>query len=486
MEEDYHFEIPARVWAHAFLNDNGHTTNNDLLLLLRIDCQFHKFLRDCEKEFRQRRRCDKNQTKSLVKSILEKQQWSGNNASGKDIKILQNENDGEMVHINQCPSPTTGTAVSEMSLDKKKIRLDISRVSLMAALLTQTNDEWEDHSKVKCLCSTTTATHADAAWWDRPLWAWAWDERLLAHGAMLALDLANILLPTCKVQIVVSSSRDFPGIDRVLDNSRVRLWIPPPPKQIALPIYSPVDDEAEEEEIESEMALYEEPSVTLVETLDDSNGDMDERASCDGAASQHDVPSPPCKHPQETAIEEPTNESSPIPEESQANAVVTIDAVDLNCDSKEDLDSINPDQIIELCKDTNVQESPETPGTHINDQQSSQMTETIVGTTKNTPELIALRHPQVIPNSKSPQIDSQGVDLTMLSQIPPNMRSEVRLAMAVKEQRIKRHRPNSNGLHQWLSTSTNKEQPSLLPPIRTEALATKKHKRSIQDFFPST
>jgi hypothetical protein len=84
-----------------------------------------------------------------------------------------------------------------------------------------------------------------------------------------------------------------------------------------------------------------------------------------------------------------------------------------------------------------------------------------------------------------PQIDSDGLDLTILSQLPPSLRSEARLAMAIREKRQKRNRSNKNTdsrLYQWLSTSTSTKKRPLASPL-LPAVSTKKQKRSIDDFF---
>jgi hypothetical protein len=86
---------------------------------------------------------------------------------------------------------------------------------------------------------------------------------------------------------------------------------------------------------------------------------------------------------------------------------------------------------------------------------------------------------------KSSQIDSDGVDLTVLSQLPPSLRSEARLAMALRDKTIKRKRPKLDStLYNWLATSGKKKSPSL--PPRTIQQPAKRQKGTISDFFGST
>jgi hypothetical protein len=95
--------------------------------------------------------------------------------------------------------------------------------------------------------------------------------------------------------------------------------------------------------------------------------------------------------------------------------------------------------------------------------------------------------PLAEPSQEAPsQIDSDGIDLTMLSQLPPSLRSEARLALAVREDRPRRNRPNTSNsrLFQWLSNSTTTNaniKQTLLPKACIPAA--KKQKRNIQDFF---
>jgi hypothetical protein len=89
------------------------------------------------------------------------------------------------------------------------------------------------------------------------------------------------------------------------------------------------------------------------------------------------------------------------------------------------------------------------------------------------------------PIPKSSQIDSDGVDLTVLSQLPPAFRSEARLAMALQDKTMKRKRPKVDSrLCEWLATSVNKKKPPL--PSRTIQQPAQRRRGTIIDFFKGT
>jgi hypothetical protein len=110
---------------------------------------------------------------------------------------------------------------------------------------------------------------------------------------------------------------------------------------------------------------------------------------------------------------------------------------------------------------------------------------------------------------KQPQFDSQGVDWTILSQLPPDVRSEARLAAAVawEETRDKRHKKamkTNSRLYQWLSQPSTTGSASSLTrakrPFRSSASSSipvshhqaamvrnsgKKPKQNITSYFQS-
>jgi hypothetical protein len=94
--------------------------------------------------------------------------------------------------------------------------------------------------------------------------------------------------------------------------------------------------------------------------------------------------------------------------------------------------------------------------------------------------------------SKKRQIDSAGLDLTLLSQLPPHIRSEARLAMALaKQQQAKKHRTTKKNLvlERWLLTQNSTENEVV--GISGEKLRTspkplrsrKKQKKGIEQYF---
>jgi hypothetical protein len=99
--------------------------------------------------------------------------------------------------------------------------------------------------------------------------------------------------------------------------------------------------------------------------------------------------------------------------------------------------------------------------------------------------------------SKAPQIDSAGLDLTLLSQLPPHIRSEARLVMAIAQQKRRRTgRARNSAIGRWLtSKSTNQtskvvveERPNERSSSKDEAVpasgsAKKRPRKVMEDFF---
>lgn len=94
---------------------------------------------------------------------------------------------------------------------------------------------------------------------------------------------------------------------------------------------------------------------------------------------------------------------------------------------------------------------------------------------------------QDVEEGKSPQLDSQGIDLSILSQIPPELRSEARLAFAVRQPRKTRKRfrpPTDSHLYKWLSSSQSSVS-SKVPRTDNHILHEKRRPNNIKDFFPT-
>ena len=93
------------------------------------------------------------------------------------------------------------------------------------------------------------------------------------------------------------------------------------------------------------------------------------------------------------------------------------------------------------------------------------------------------------PRSLAAHIDSHGLDWAMLSQIPAELRSEARLALAVardagQSKRFKRNVPSTSKLYQWLSTPTTKKRAkSTFTDQALKVGSNKRSKHSIDSYF---
>ena len=114
--------------------------------------------------------------------------------------------------------------------------------------------------------------------------------------------------------------------------------------------------------------------------------------------------------------------------------------------------------------------------------------------TQDTPPVRAIN---TTINNKEPQIDEFGVDLTILSQLPVQLRSEARLAMALRDTSAKkRKRCSARGreqshLQKWLCSSSKNEANSGSTTKQSNIEESEKHastkrsrrKHTIRDFF---
>ena len=99
-----------------------------------------------------------------------------------------------------------------------------------------------------------------------------------------------------------------------------------------------------------------------------------------------------------------------------------------------------------------------------------------------------ISHAAVAGAARALHIDSDGIDMTVLSQLPPNLRSEVRLAMA-DEAREKKRRARSHGkIWNWLletNTGTGRSHHERDRPLKPSLLERKEGKRArtISEYF---
>ncbi|CAJ1940170.1 unnamed protein product [Cylindrotheca closterium] len=474
------------------------------------------------------------------------------------------------------------------------ISVDVTRVSTLQAMAQSPTDTW-DYSKMRHFvaqdgsAATSRNTTQSQNWWDRPLWAWKRNELILAHGAMLAVemteDLKNpILLPSQKVKVIVSNTKAIPAISASGD------W----PYQIAVPGGTNSWDTEKEEkigdmcptrscshlvtstdyEIASQMCEKDKHEPNHQDGEDEQHGKEKNRLSAEVSGLQridfhntllHDFneDESKCKPSSSGATESLANIPITL---SPKDSIATMDpkvsmehASELRLEIAIESSSIGesrspstvPPHAMQSLIVTPVHQHDhpltnfhECPGSHETGDGSSQSENTDsvqkdwadtqvivlgeVGEVDNplsTPTQQAnLQSATVSPNdmqkveeeckaggtefsevnrsddfsdssrppsraivSSSPQLDSQGIDLSMLSQIPQELRSEARLALAVSHQRRPRKRfrpPTDSHLYKWLSSTSSKA--SKVQRTENPLLKDKERPSSIKDFFHTT
>jgi len=467
------------------------------------------------------------------------------------------------------------------------ISVDVTRVSMLQAMEQSPTDTW-DASKLRhfvahdgLLPATSRNITQSKNWWDRPLWAWERDELVLAHGAMLAVEMMEELNPILSssqnVKVTVSHTKDVPKIptsgdwsyrialfeevnDRDYDKKEEKIGDICPTGSSG-PLVSSADDRinspmCENDQNDSNQDCENEQQIgaeaTMSEGIDlDSNllsaSNQDER-QCKLASpganeslvnipitlSQEDSiatlePKGNMKHASEPRLETAIDsgllssssigESSRLPPTSPTNARKSLAVTPVNRNDhplteshdcianhesgdefshSENTDSLQKDGMntlvstpdeagesaeVEIPLSTPVQQVKLQSATVSPNHTQEAEEEYKVSST----ELSEVRLNGSEDLSKSPQFDSQGIDLSMLSQIPQEHRSEARLALAVNQPRRPRKRfrpPKDSHLYKWLSSSSSKS--SKIPRTENPLVEDKKRPNSIKDFFPTT
>lgn len=318
----------------------------------------------------------------------------------------------------------------------------------------------------------TSGGEWDHHWWSRPLWAWTWHERLCAHATFLMLDF--VAQSTIQVRVVLSNSDIFDvESPSPWDGSRsqdaeyypVRLFYEP--RSLINCIMTP----GEEDDC-VEMEEPKEQNAVLVQS--DAHGE----SSSIGMI-----------HPS-SGIENTEANSHPA---SGGNTVQ-------GSNYKKTEDFQNSDEILpisEICKPSSQEESQQATVVSFASQEDIEEA--------SSPDLLATGFPEksseqedvdpkvynykqleVTPSPKgAPQIDSQGIDLSMLSQLPADVRSEVRMAAAIQG-REKRQVQFKSSIHRWLSVTKTSTRPSVgLKRSATKSLdgSQAKKTRGIREFL---
>jgi hypothetical protein len=365
--------------------------------------------------------------------------------------VLHNLCDGDSSLVHNLDEPTIQSFCSKYSLSKRSVQprrmakgvlLDLREITNIVALNFSEYDEktWEAyyHLAIKTarIGTTRPGGKCDPHWWSRPLWAFTWDERLFAHATFIMLDF--VAQSPIKVAVVLSNSNDIDVLNTTFacegpqneEFPLIHLSYTTPTPQI-------IDDEVPEEDEKLENEKLQEESDTvriLCATLDESS----KAAPSKEFEEMEETMQPPSHDMKveesslmladdfdgtEDTIEISESCKSPFQDESQQATVVSFASQELETQTHSELPSVGqssePSESQEVQSNLHTGRPPEVPPS---------------------------------PNKDVPQIDSQGIDLSLLSQLPADMRSEVRMAAAIQgRNKRKVHLPSS--MQRWLSTT---------------------------------
>lgn len=235
--------------------------------------------------------------------------------------------------------------------------------------------------------------------WGRPLWAWTWQERLLAHAMMIALELIG-RFPS-KIRVLISNSKDCCSFTKYAHDSTSRLPVYvhyvkfPPPNGSNYSVWRDDDEHDDEASIDTPLLV-----------------DVTRQASC---------------------IVSQTSYSHHVKLNDNKNS---------------------PNKKIIQDDHQNVTEG--LFGSQQNNQLESPKTRRNVDSVESTQFESSNEPPKVTPSLKAngpPQFDSQGIDLCLLSQLPVKVRSEVRLALAIQARINKREKVSKSSIRRWFTES---------------------------------
>ncbi|KAL3942275.1 MAG: hypothetical protein SGBAC_003514 [Bacillariaceae sp.] len=465
------------------------------------------------------------------------------------------------------------------------ISVDVTRVAILQAMEQSPTDTW-DSSKLHHFLTndgflTTSRNLTESKnWWDRPLWAWKRNELLLAHGAMLAVEMMEglNLSSSQKVKVAVSNAKDVSKIAtsgnwsyRIALFGKAKDWDYDGETQKVggvLPIgssrrfVSPADNEInssmreiDESELNQdcdderhgngEIQVCAEVSISQGIDLHDtiligSNHDEKHCKPSSPGATARLVNIPVTMSPEDSIAPKEPNENIEHASELSLESAIEAPLLSLSSISKSSPPNSRNSLIMTQVKkkdrplkkshDSLVNQSENTSSSQRDEMKNLVATpdeacdiENPQSTPVQQPKLksaaVSPSHTQEVEEeyrvrrkeysderldgvedlsdsssrpsrdiaSKSPQFDSQGIDLSMLSQIPQELRSEARLALAVNRPRRLRKRlrtPQDSQLYKWLSSSSSKS--SKIPRTQNAFVEDKKRPSNITDFFPTT
>jgi hypothetical protein len=453
------------------------------------------------------------ENKSLVKKFFAEHL---KNKRSKSSTKRKGECDTGTIYIHKEES--VGEMRAETSLEDfsimpsdDKVLIDLTRASSLAML--DLSSKPEDYEWANCVPQITIRHQSSSAfippvseadddasaasslqWWGRPIWAWTRHEKMLAHGVIMALDLTKDLshlhsgvFAGSLIQLVVSNTRCIGKmrghqncllVIDYLDIAKInfgKMTHPAPREIVEAKVVSPEPISASgatNDEIGLEQNFIEKagsaprkatlsPKKADTEWNDDDNADLTSSITIVSTTTTTTTAGGTDQIAKENWYMHCGETQTPI--------ALVSSSQDSMSEAKESPPELL-DKAAEIVLEKGNSDESDTPDCAI-------VTLTESTATDDYSQVYEYFLPQPA------QIDSHGVDLTMLSQLPPKVRSEIRLAAAVHDKRVKRKRPNTNSkLVQWLATTdTATKRASSL--ASTAHIPAKKRKNSISAFF---
>jgi hypothetical protein len=344
----------------------------------------------------------------------------------------------------------------------------------------------------------------ESNWWDRPVWSLSWTimERMLVHATMATVEFVNTMLSESSIQeIQFVLSNTTKNIEVLLNqihskknnkqNGVIMIYVKPKPRQTVSSQSDHVieDDDDDDKPIS---AVSQEICSEADNSLDgnyndddaDDDGDNDSTTLIISSSAASSSIETEAKSTQQQFNYEQTHPNESILEYSDDSIIKQITPMKSPVHCADEVFNGNHDD-------------GEPPISTSNPTQQHDMMNIIT-----SPPSAFLVEGQV--QRKPPQIDSTGLDLTMLSQLPPNLRAEARLVMALakkeeskggskkrqsKQQQQQILTKKNPIFERWLSTniqerngqgtevrSTRMSSPSL-------KVGRKKQRQSIENYF---
>jgi hypothetical protein len=447
--------------AHFCFPDDDEYENNESLII-SIKDKVRQFLK-VKHQFLigQREKFHSQKVESIKKGVLDKM-------NNRPSSLVSNDFDTPKPRLTNSDDHL----VDLSNLHQGVVSIDITNLSFLETLQQQASaNEW-DVSKVRNFISPFREGHSTGhnslVWWDRPLWAWKWNELLIGNGAMISVEMAECLCEMpLSIKLLVSNSKEISS-SAFAGELKCRMYIE---KQAHFRLKSAFSDEVSESEDDNEGEKGKSTTILKQSTVALHDDIRNESPAGLKLLKESHLMTDANEAPEKS---QHGNESSAIP----------------NISDKTNEKMSKAGDRIETCEG----ECCLLYSNDIGDYQNNEEV-TMSSTDKNkyNSQIQHRKSPKsvMIAPEKSSQIDSQGIDLSMLSQLPPHLRSETRLALAVREQQRqkKRPRPPANSqLHQWLSSSSDvtkgTSRKALLSPTFSPSSA-KKQSQTIKDFFSS-